>query len=103
MVERTRLSALEFLDLPETNTPTELIEGEIIVSPAPSLRHQGAARSTFRVLDRLIPDGELFFAPVDVYLAPDIVVQPDLVWLSAAKGGGKRIGDRYIEGAPALV
>jgi hypothetical protein len=31
----TRLTAAEYLHLPETNTPMQLINGEVIMTPAP--------------------------------------------------------------------
>ncbi len=36
----TRMTAAEFLALPETNQPTQLLNEELIVSPAPVPKHQ---------------------------------------------------------------
>ncbi|MEL6271399.1 MAG: hypothetical protein AAFU54_26435 [Chloroflexota bacterium] len=36
----TRMSAAEYRQLPETNAPMQLIDGEIIMAPAPKDVHQ---------------------------------------------------------------
>jgi Uma2 family endonuclease len=45
--------------------------------------------------------GELFFAPMDVRLGIDTVLQPDLIFISSAHTG--IIGENWIEGAPDLA
>jgi Uma2 family endonuclease len=45
--------------------------------------------------------GEVFLSPIDVILAEVTVVEPDLVYLEAARLG--RVSDRGIEGPPTLV
>ncbi len=40
MVLNTRMTAKAFFELPETNLPTELIDGELIQSPASVPEHQ---------------------------------------------------------------
>ncbi|MBE0688638.1 MAG: Uma2 family endonuclease [Anaerolineae bacterium] len=99
--DKTRMSAAEFFDLPETNTPTELIEGELIVSPSPTSTHQRGSRRLTIYLNELIPNGELFFAPIDLYLDDDNVPQPDIVWV--AEGGRCRVTEKWLEGPPALI
>lgn len=66
--------------LPDDGRRHELIDGILVVSPAPSLAHQRALASLFRVVDRACPpELELLFAPFDVALAQDTVMQPDLL------------------------
>jgi Uma2 family endonuclease len=103
MVDRpqTKVSAAEFLTLPETLQPTELIDGEIVVSPSPVPQHQ---RIIFRLasrIDALLPDGELLLSPIDLHLDEDNVVQPDIVWLSVK--GRCVVREKWLEGAPALI
>jgi Uma2 family endonuclease len=98
---KTRVSAAEFFQLPETNIPTELIDGEIIVSPAPIPTHQRILRFTVRLLEGLIPNGEIFPAPIDVYFDDANIPQPDIVWI--AEGGRCKVTDKRLEGAPDLV
>ena len=88
----------------------ELIDGEVhAMTLAPSSRHQAIARRlTKHLLKALDESGRgtdvggscaLFFGPIDVILAPDTVVQPDLIVVCDP---GK-ITPRAIEGAPDLV
>lgn len=58
----------------------ELIDGVLIVSPAPRVRHQRVLFGVARLVDDACPaDLEVLFAPVDVVLANDTVIQPDLI------------------------
>lgn len=66
--------------MPDDGRKYEIIDGALIVSPAPRIRHQRAVRNLLFVLQHALPDGlELLFAPVDVVLADDTVIQPDLL------------------------
>ena len=90
-------------ELPETNLPVELWNGEIIMSPAPHPDHQRIVRNFFRKLDQLVGRhqlGEVLFSPVDVVLTPHRVVQPDVLFI--AKDRLDMIGS-FIGGAPDLV
>jgi hypothetical protein len=75
-VTPTRISAVEFAALPETNLLTQLIDGEIVPMPAPKIPHQRALLETIRLLDRIRPGGEVVVAPMDVYLDEYNAVQP---------------------------
>lgn len=101
MVLNTSMTAKAFFELPETNIPTELIDGELIVSPAPIPEHQNASIELIVLLRGLIPNGKLYHAPIDVYFDEANTVQPDIVWV--AEGGLCFIGDKRLEGAPDLV
>lgn len=100
-LEKSRLRAAEFDQLPETNQPTELIQGELIVSPSPAPQHQRISRRLCRLLEDLIPNGEIFSAPMDVYLDAENIPQPDIIW--AAEGSRCKIGDKRLEGPPDLI
>ncbi|MEO7085458.1 MAG: Uma2 family endonuclease [Gemmatimonadaceae bacterium] len=60
----------------------ELVDGEVLVTPAPHWMHQ---RIILRLYDsiasfvRTQAFGELFLSPVDVKLEPGLVTQPDLL------------------------
>lgn len=99
---QTRMTASEFLELPETNTPVELIDGELVVSPAPLLIHQEILFRLALLLNTLAPQGKLYLAPVDVHLNDENVVQPDLVWLATDSQCGA-VDGKYLHGAPELV
>jgi Uma2 family endonuclease len=77
-------------DLPETNQPVELWNGEIVVSPVPHPDHQRIVRNFFRKLDHFVGPrglGEVLFSLVDVVLTQKRVVQPDVLFLSTARLG----------------
>lgn len=58
----------------------ELVDGEVLVTPSPHWRHQGIVVS---LLEQLLPYcrssgvGRVFTSPLDVKLAPGLVLQPD--------------------------
>src|SRR5450755_4360772 len=66
-IRTQKMTASEFLAQPVSNLPHELINGEEIMSPSPTVIHQRLVRLVFKLLERSIPNGEVFFAPLDVY------------------------------------
>jgi Uma2 family endonuclease len=82
---RQRATVEEFWSLPESVLPVEYINGEIIMSPSPTVAHQSASRNIFRSLDKSLPAeaaDRLFYAPLDVVLPSGDVVQPDIFFLA---------------------
>ncbi len=79
MVLNTRMTAKAFLELPETNLPTELIDGQLIQTPSHIPEHQNASVELIILLRGLIPNGKLYHAPIDVYFDEANIVQPDIV------------------------
>jgi Uma2 family endonuclease len=66
--------------LPDDGNRYELIDGALIVTPSPAMRHQRGAFSLARLLHDACPDDlEVFIAPFDVRLSDDTVVVPDIV------------------------
>lgn len=66
--------------MPEDGHRYELIDGTLIVSPAPMYRHQLAHIRFIEILLPAVPvDCQLLSAPFDVALADDTVIQPDLL------------------------
>ena len=100
---KTRMTAAEFLELPETTIPTELVDGEVIVTPAPKDPHQKTLMHLIRILLPLVPGGELRVSPCDVHLDEYNVVQPDIFWVSDPESSCKLGEDGYWHGAPDLV
>lgn len=90
--------------IPDDGLRYEVIGGELVVSPAPSTKHQ---RVSFR-LSRILGDhlervgiGEAFAAPIDAILGTHDIVQPDLVVV--LQHHAERITDAGIDGAPDIV
>ena len=82
----------------------ELLNGELMMVPAPNMRHQRVLQRLFRDLDRFTEEhglGEVYVAPVDVVLSDTDVVQPDVLFISRARED--RITDENVRGAPDLV
>jgi Uma2 family endonuclease len=95
----------EYLNTPETVLPRELAFGVMRVADAPVVSHQRVVRDLTLALTACARDGrlgEVLSAPIDVILdrGKDLIVQPDLVFVSA--GRAEIVGDR-IHGAPDLV
>jgi len=101
-ITQARITAAEFAQLPETTQPTELLNREVIVSPAPLLNHQKIVANIYSLLIGLIKNGEVYFAPVDVRLDDENVVQPDLLWI-APDSACKPVEGKYFNGAPDLI
>lgn len=77
---RHTYTASDLATMPDDGNRYELIDGTLIVTPAPAMRHQRAATRLVVVLAAACPPGlEVFAAPFDVRLATDTVVQPDVL------------------------
>ena len=71
----------EVLALPDDGNRYELVDGELLVTPAPRAVHQIAVQTLFRRVDRFVTRhrlGTTFLAPADLDLGRGYVVQPDL-------------------------
>ncbi|OFX47048.1 MAG: hypothetical protein A2046_14545 [Bacteroidetes bacterium GWA2_30_7] len=86
----------------EEGTFCQLINGEIIMSPSPSTAHQRTLRKIFeQILKYLEINGEVFVAPLDVYLNKENAYQPDIIFVSKEKLD--IIKEDGIYGAPDLI
>lgn len=66
--------------MPDDGHRYELIDGALLVTPAPSPRHQLVSAGLFGFLKAACPpDLTVLYAPLDVALADDSVLQPDLL------------------------
>jgi Uma2 family endonuclease len=66
--------------LPDDGNRYELIDGLLLVSPAPAERHQRAVLELAFLLRRLCPPGlRVYGSPLDVRLSERVQVQPDLI------------------------
>jgi Uma2 family endonuclease len=96
----------EYLALPETMQRYEIIDGEIIMSPAPTTRHQAVLGNIYRPLFDFVSRRHLGFvllSPLDVIVRrkPKLRTrQPDLIYVSSERR--HVVGDQ-IEGGPDLA
>lgn len=100
-IDRSKQWTVEdYLQL-EEGLLAQLIDGELIMSPAPTTNHQRVLRELFKNLNGFKLKGELFFSPIDLYIDQKNVLQPDLVYI--AEANRHIITERGLEGAPELV
>ncbi len=94
----------DYLDLPEDGKRYEVINGELVMAPAPSTGHQSVSSNLEFELRKFVEkhkSGKMFHSPIDVVLSKTIVLQPDiLIVLNEHK---QIITEKNIAGAPDLV
>jgi Uma2 family endonuclease len=83
----------------------ELLDGDLVMTPAPNLKHQMVQVQLGERLARFVREnslGRLFFARCDVVLSDTDVVQPDLLFVSKERAH-LLSGGENVQGAPDLV
>ena len=100
---RLKLTYADYLTTPEDKR-YELLDGELLMTPAPSEAHQrfqaelGYHLITFIKANGL---GRIYYSPTDVVLSDIDVVQPDLLFVSNERM--HIITPAGVQGAPDLV
>ena len=82
--EKKKYTYADYLKTPDDER-YELIEGQLLMTPAPIIRHQRISRKIEFMLEKYVTEndlGEVFDAPCDVHLDNENVVQPDLLFIS---------------------
>jgi Uma2 family endonuclease len=93
------LMRADLAGMPDDGHRYELIDGVLVVSPAPRIRHQVVVGNLYVLLRAACPPHlKVLFAPVDVVLADDTVLQPDL--LVARR---EQFTDTELPGPPLLA
>lgn len=88
----------------EEGTLVQLINGELIMSPAPRRIHQRIILEVGSYLNRFVKSrklGEVNIAPFDVYLTETEAYQPDILYVSNERFS--ILNEHGAEGAPDLV
>ncbi|MGQ0743260.1 MAG: Uma2 family endonuclease [Acidimicrobiales bacterium] len=94
----------DFASFPDDHIRRELIDGEVVVTPAPRIRHQDVVGRLFLSFGAHVESrggGRVFVAPCDVVFAPHQVVEPDIVFV--ADDQKAIIGELNIQGAPRFL
>lgn len=85
--------------LPPDGSRHELLDGALIVTPSPGVPHQRMVVRLAQLLLAACPaDLEVFFAPLDVTLAQDTVLEPDLLVVRRSQAAGAT-----LDGVPLLA
>lgn len=85
--------------MPDDGYRYELLDGMLLVSAAPVPRHQVVSGNLYLLLRAACPpDLQVLYAPVDVVLADDTVLEPDL--LVAPR---EQFSEKDLPGAPLLA
>ena len=87
-----RYTAEEVLAFPSDGNRYELVDGELLVTPAPTQKHQLVLGRLYLTLETYLapsPDVALtFFSPADIIWSPRDYVQPDLFVVPAGEVTG---------------
>ena len=88
----------------DDNLRREIIDGELIVSASPILRHQRLTGRLFNALSNHVDrngGGEVFVGPADVILSDINVVEPDVLFVADEQL--EILTEKNIQGVPSLV
>lgn len=98
------MTAAEFLALPETNLPQQLLNGAVFPMTVPELNHQDIVGNVFVLFKAAAKaqGGKAYVAPVDVYFDAKNVPQPDIIYL-APESRCQPLGSERLSGPPDLV
>ena len=83
-----RLTYEDYLRLPEMNQRYEIIEGELKMTPSPTVRHQRLVSRIWNLLNQVVSEkglGEVLLAPMDVVIEKGPALrtrQPDILFIS---------------------
>ena len=94
----------DYQEMPEGPPYFQVIEGDLVMSPSPNTSHQNIAGSVYRLIGNYVEKeqlGDLFIAPLDVFLGDINVYQPDVLFVSNRRRS--IVTEKGIEGAPDLV
>ncbi len=100
---KLKFTVQDYMSTPE-GTRYQLLDGEMILAPSPTDKHQRLLANLYRAVHAFVAAGNLGqvrFAPLDVVLSNHDVAQPDLMFVSNERAG--IITEANVQGAPDLV
>lgn len=103
MLTKAKATVADYRKLPE-GAKYQLIDGEIIEMPSPTLQHQQIAMSLARQIGNIAfekRNGTVLFAPMDVFLSEENTFQPDLLFVLHEHAD--RLQSDGVHGPPDLV
>jgi len=95
-IARSDWTVAEVNELPDDGNRYEVLDGELLVSPAPTWLHQRAVRELVELLLPYVKTIglELFFAPTAVTWGPRTELQPDVLAVPRLEG---RPAQRFVD------
>jgi Uma2 family endonuclease len=93
----------EYARLPDDGNRYEVIDGEVLVTPAPGSRHQRIAFRLIRLLEEYVSAnglGEMLW-DVDLLFVEGQFLRPDMLFVPVSQAVG--VTDRGMEGVPGLI
>ena len=100
----TRLTYEDYCLLPNDGKQYEIIDGELFETPSPFRPHRKILTNLVYYLVEFVKArklGSVSVAPFDVVFSRHDVVEPDVVYISAARSSV--LAERNVQGAPDLV
>ncbi len=104
-IQKERKTAADYAKLPESKNRIELIDGQLIMAPAPASNHQDIISFIIGKLEAIVrPNriGKVFPAPTDVHATEHDVYQPDILFIRRENLSIVR-PEGGVDGAPDFV
>ena len=104
-LQTRKLTYEEYLETPEIKARYDIVDGEMIMAPAPTVRHQVILGQLFSLLNPFVKEhqlGVVLFAPFDMLIQRDPlrIRQPDLIFVSNERAD---ILEDRVQGPPNLA
>ncbi len=100
---RIKFTVKDYMTTPEDKR-YQLLDGELILAPAPTTRHQRILLRLYDEVNRFVQSnqlGEVLLSPCDVVLSDHDVLEPDLLFVSNSRSN--IVTRANLQGAPDLV
>lgn len=104
LVKRKKYTYQDYLNLPDDGKRYEVINGELVMAPAPNIFHQTVLINLVNELKNFLKKenvGKMLCAPTDVKLSDSNVVQPDIIFISLESSN--IVTENNVAGAPDLI